>query len=371
MNASKVTATLAISLPVTLLLLLVVIVGVEPGVSCAASATPSSESAGSSDAPVGLSERQLQLARQGVAVGKQLRQPKSVIVAELAAMITESTLRNLANPAVPESLRYANDGLGYDHDSVGPHQMRASVWGAAGIAALMTPTYQITWFYSQAVKVAGAQVMSPAALAQAVELSAPNAYAGALDLAERLYAMFADVDVDPAPTDTQLPVGCGATGSGAPLPEASEFGAAVIRAAERWIGTDYVWGGGDFTGPTNGGFDCSGLTQYAVYQASGGRIRLPRTTGTQQNDPAAQVVPFEQRQPGDLIFFTAPGESTPHHVGIYYGRNNSGTDLILHAPQSGQTVTVAPLWGGEHLEVRRYTPPATTRNPNTEERNSL
>ena len=31
------------------------------------------------------------------------------------------------------------------------------------------------------------------------------------------------------------------------------------------------------------------------------------------------MIPFAQRQPGDLIFFTSPGESDSHHVGIYLG----------------------------------------------------
>ncbi|MBF6176047.1 C40 family peptidase [Nocardia blacklockiae] len=306
-----------------------------------------------------MNERQLQLARQGVAIGKQRQQPEAVIVAELAAQATESTFRNLANPAVPESLHYSNDGQGNDHDSVGVHQMRASVWGAAGIAALMNPAYQINWFYDQAAKTSGAESMSPAELAQAVERSAPAAYGGQLELAQELYDMFAEIDVEPAPATApgHTAASCGPTGTPPPAPApASEFGAAVIRAAQRWIGTDYVWGGGDVDGPTKGGFDCSGLTLYAVYQASGGRIRLPHYTQAQQDHPSAQVVPFTERQPGDLVFFTASGDPDSHHVAILYGRNDRGEDLVLHAPQTGQTVTITPLsaWQGERIDIRRY-----------------
>ncbi len=32
----------------------------------------------------------------------------------------------------------------------------------------------------------------------------------------------------------------------------------VYAAAARWIGTRYVWAGGNCNGPTKGGFDCSG-----------------------------------------------------------------------------------------------------------------
>ncbi|WP_283780214.1 C40 family peptidase [Nocardia sputi] len=360
-----VTAT-ALGLPVALLLLLLVLLGVDQTTSCAApmwAGAAGGVSGPTGQTVAGLSESQLQLARNGVAIGKQRGMPENVIIAELAAQATESSFRNLANPAVPESLNYSNDGLGYDHDSVGPHQMRASVWDSVGIAKLMDPIYQINWFYDHATQLgAAAERMSPAELAQAIERSAPNAYAGQLELARRLYAMFADLDPGSMPRTPggSPPAGCGTTDSGTPLPaEAKEFGRAVIEHGARWIGTPYVWGGGDVNGPTGGGFDCSGLTLYAVYHASGGRIRLPHYTQAQQDHPSAQIVPFAQRAPGDLIFFTAPGDTDSHHVGIYYGRDAQGRDLLLHAPQTGQTVTLTPLsaWEGERMDVRRYSNP--------------
>ncbi|WP_378741180.1 C40 family peptidase [Nocardia brasiliensis] len=311
----------------------------------------------------GLNERQLQLARNGVAIGLQRGMGESVIIAELAAQATESTFRNLANPAVPESLRYANDGLGFDHDSVGPHQIRFSIHGSVGIARLMDPVYQINWFYDRAAELGtAAQHMSAAEIAQAIEVSAPNAYGAQLDLAGRLYAMFSGIDARSMPrTDPAAAAsGCGPTGSGTLVPTAaSAFGRAVIEHAARWMGTPYVWGGGDSSGPTGGGFDCSGLTLYAIYQASGGQIRLPHYTQFQQDHPAALQVPFDQKAPGDLIFFTAAGDADSHHVGIYYGRDELGRDLLLHAPQTGQTVTLTPLsaWQGERMDIRRYQPP--------------
>lgn len=361
MNPSKPTVAVLLSLPVFLILLFVVLIGAVPTSTCAGALSGSGLQGATGASIDGLTEAQLQLARNGVAIGKQRGEPDTVILAELAAQATESTLRNLANPAVPESLKYSNDGLGHDGDSVGPHQLRVSVWGSVGIATLMNPIYQINWFYDQADRITNRDRMSPADLAQAVEVAKVNAYAGQLDLARRLYTQFANIDPAsmPAAQAGQPATGCGSNGAGAPLPAGtSEFGAAIVRAAEKWIGTPYVWGGGDQAGPTDGGFDCSGLTLYAIYQVSGGRLRLPHFTQAQQDHPDAQVVPFDQRQPGDLIFFTSPGETSSHHVAIYYGRNNQDQDLVLHAPQSGQTVTIAPLWGGDHLDVRRYSLPA-------------
>lgn len=48
----------------------------------------------------------------------------------VACALSETGLRNLANPVIPESLQYANDGVGHDHDSVGLFQQRNfAEWG--------------------------------------------------------------------------------------------------------------------------------------------------------------------------------------------------------------------------------------------------
>jgi cell wall-associated NlpC family hydrolase len=120
-----------------------------------------------------------------------------------------------------------------------------------------------------------------------------------------------------------------------PQGPASSFGVAVIAAAHRWAGTPYVWGGGDFHGPTSGGFDCSGLTLHAVYQASGGRIRLPHLAALQATMGAP--VSREAMRPGDLIAFSLHGGRIDH-IGIYVGNGQ-----MLHAPRTGEVVRVADL----------------------------
>lgn len=53
---------------------------------------------------------------------------------------------------------------------------------------------------------------------------------------------------------------------------------------------------------------------------------------------------------GDLIFYTYPGDSVPHHVVIYLGGNR-----ILQAPQTGENVSYGTLseFGDEITTVRR------------------
>lgn len=140
----------------------------------------------------------------------------------------------------------------------------------------------------------------------------------------------------------------------------------IIQAAMRWLGTPYAWAGGTKDGPSAGsapdvgvtGFDCSGLTLYAVAQATDGKIVLPHFTGDHSNpgqlyDPRGKEIPFDQKAPGDEIYFGSGGNT--HHVGIYYGKQN-GVDMLLNAPQSGETVSIMPLsgWNGEEMYVRRF-----------------
>lgn len=128
----------------------------------------------------------------------------------------------------------------------------------------------------------------------------------------------------------------------------------------RWLGTPYSWGGGSLTGPSLGigrgantvGFDCSGLTRYAVYQATGRLI--PR--GANDQGHALTAVPRDEIQAGDLLFFHSPSDPPGvfHHVGIADGQGG-----MLHAPRTGSyvqivnNVLVNTYWAGELAIVGR------------------
>ncbi|MFE7801061.1 C40 family peptidase [Nocardia sp. NPDC057440] len=110
-------------------------------------------------------------------------------------------------------------------------------------------------------------------------------------------------------------------------------GSNAVSAASAWLGTPYVWGGGNNLGPSGGGFDCSGLTQYAIAQASHGEVVLPRTT-YEQIYSGVRVDPRDVR-PGDLVF---PGSSFstrgPEHVQLA-----AGNGMVIEAPYTGSTVS--------------------------------
>jgi hypothetical protein len=84
----------------------------------------------------------------------------------------------------------------------------------------------------------------------------------------------------------------------------------VHNIMKQYLGRPYVWGGRT---PAAGGFDCSGLLEYAFAQIG---IDLYGTAQSQFNKTTP--VPEEQAKPGDLVFFSTykPGAS---HVGLYVG----------------------------------------------------
>ncbi|MFC0107945.1 C40 family peptidase [Kibdelosporangium aridum] len=108
----------------------------------------------------------------------------------------------------------------------------------------------------------------------------------------------------------------------------------AINFACGQLGLPYVWGG---DGPSEGGFDCSGLTK-AAYSAAG--INLPRTAHTQYH-AGPRVAAGQPLLPGDLVFY-GPA-SKVRHVGLYIGAGK-----MIHAPTFGERVQVSNYrWNGD------------------------
>jgi len=121
-----------------------------------------------------------------------------------------------------------------------------------------------------------------------------------------------------------------------PRPADESVGSAIAELAMGMVGTRYRYGGTD---PVEG-FDCSGLVFYAYSQAG---YRVPRTS--QELFRAVRKIAVGEADPGDLMFFQ--DQTKLSHVGIYVGDGR-----FVHAPASGQNVTIASLdsaYYQEHL----------------------
>lgn len=127
------------------------------------------------------------------------------------------------------------------------------------------------------------------------------------------------------------------------------------------LGWDDRWGrmmevtaeGDDTTGTVRPyGLDCSGFVDWAFYNASGGGCVLGRGGGAAAQHGGCVDTPWDEVQPGDLVFYPED-----EHVGIAAGRDGQGRLLVVHCSAGAGGVTLSgsegftqaarPGWYGE------------------------
>jgi len=110
----------------------------------------------------------------------------------------------------------------------------------------------------------------------------------------------------------------------------------AVDAAESQLGVPYVWG----SEQPGVGFTCAALTQWAWEQAG---VSIPRTSQTQW--AAVPHVTLSDLQAGDLLFYyNLDGTGTVDHVAMYVGSGPYGSQTIIQAPYTGETVSYAALY---------------------------
>lgn len=110
-------------------------------------------------------------------------------------------------------------------------------------------------------------------------------------------------------------------------PEDNEKGDRIISRARTMIGMPYVRGGRN-----PGGFDCSGLVQWA-YKNEG--ISLPRTA-REQSQVGTRITDVEEMRAGDIVAFRHPRRG--YHTGIYVGDGK-----FIHSPHRCDRVKISSL----------------------------
>lgn len=123
----------------------------------------------------------------------------------------------------------------------------------------------------------------------------------------------------------------------------------VLQRAHKALGTPYVFGG---TKP--GGFDCSGLVQWA-YKGAG--IKLPRTAA-EQSRSGYRIRNKADMRAGDIVAFRR--KRGGYHTGIYLGDGK-----FIHAPRTNTRVRIESMETGyfarNFIGARRV----DTSEPNT------
>ena len=162
------------------------------------------------------------------------------------------------------------------------------------------------------------------------EVSALVAQEQAAQAATAHAAYLARVAAEQAAAPAAHAPAAGAPAAGATFANvpASGAGGAAVAAAESQLGVPYVWGG-----ETPGvGFDCSGLTQWSWGRAG---VGIPRTAQDQYD--AITHISLSALEPGDLLFWGDSGGI--YHVAMYVGNGE-----VIQAPETGETVSYAPIW---------------------------
>lgn len=126
-------------------------------------------------------------------------------------------------------------------------------------------------------------------------------------------------------------------------PGSGVTGQDLVDAAERYVGTPYVWGGESLD---EGGFDCSGLVLRALTDL--GVEGVPRVAREQQ-ELGSRVASLDEAQPGDLLVFDGGS-----HIAIYVGDGR-----MVDAPKPGGHVSVRDVYE-EPTTIRRILPQEPT-----------
>ena len=141
-------------------------------------------------------------------------------------------------------------------------------------------------------------------------------------------------------------VGGGGSASGGSTSQAQ----AIVAAAASMAGKAYCFDGGTIAGPSHGdgdfgnggcggttvGFDCTGLTLYAVYQGTGNAALSH--SGTQPETGGGQYITNQASlEPGDIVYFGGSFPSNIEHAGVYAGNgefwdaNDYNVPVQLHS----------------------------------------
>ena len=272
-------------------------------------------------------------------VGQQLVIPSSAISAASAAA-------TVATPTATDNATASQAAVETTETTAASTTPAVSATNASNVADQAQPTTVVsaadnnTTAQVSAVSQAPAQVSAASATISVAQTSAANTNNNVTTLAattntaaptQTTYAATEAVATPQSNTTVQSTAAVTATpATSTAAGQGNGSTANAVAVAQAQIGTPYVWGGNQ-----PGGFDCSGLVQYAYGLGSNYRTTYQQTNlGTHHND-------IQNAQSGDLYFWGP--DSAPYHVAIATGNGS-----YIQAPTPGQNV--------QNGNINYYTP---------------
>jgi cell wall-associated NlpC family hydrolase len=173
------------------------------------------------------------------------------------------------------------------------------------------------------------------ALQRALGVAADGEYGPVTRAAVRRFQASRGLEVD----GVAGPVTLGALGISGPTVGSGGSSSSAVAAARSKLGQPYEYGG-----ESDGGWDCSGLVQWAFARVG---VTLPRTSFSQFG--AGTPVERASIQAGDLVFFNASGPGASH-VAIATSNStaiSATTRGVMEHPIGGA------YWGAHYVGARR------------------
>lgn len=159
------------------------------------------------------------------------------------------------------------------------------------------------------------------------------------------------------------------------LPKMSPSRRSIVDWGVRYVGYPYIWAGewgfdspapSAFGGQPGPGFDCSGITWWALRRDDGGSWEispprphegwpLPQRSSAEMARMTKDKLRYRDLLPGDLMFYDGDGDGTVDHVDVYVG---NGWSLDSSSSIAGVTLMwVETGWYRQHfVHGRRILP---------------
>ena len=187
---------------------------------------------------------------------------------------------------------------------------------------------------------AGGNIMGGQTVDEAVKPQAPSQSINGNTESKPNVDSSTDATPTPTPEPTPEPAPSTPPSNNTTTLPSNPTGGSPLAIALQYAGTPYIYGSAS---PANGGFDCSGLVQFAYAQCG---ISLPRTDSEQRayiQNNGFFTTDVNQLSYGDLVFF-------PGHVAFYMG---NGQIYGAQAPGSptgtSNMIYFGAFLGGGHL----------------------